>query len=403
MLRNETTQHQYAALTHTDITDEEALALINGRQQLDAILAVMVKAKLFSGSPADNLRLFMSLIHGTKEMNYAGKPIKPADPSDIPEWDDEFSNDLDELVSIYQMLGGDTSPCVLTLNIHHALLACASTSITKKILGKLISLEPLKQSTVDMYFSAPGDCMSLNCWTEIENPTGEWLLYALAHIKNAKDIPELVSELRVPDGGEMRFGGKHLERRLWLTFDTFKVMVQHAERCKNVMPVFLEFCAKMPKEPMHADGYLADRLSCAFTLKKYGISLNEHMLSLAFELPSAGQALSLCRDTGYIQKNCSKENEREYLPLLTNKELIRAIAVLADIQAKFVADNRPIEKDTLKKDIKSLFAAVKNEKFTIQGMAHRFMGTNPASLHDQLLELQRKYHVDSNIVNRPGI
>jgi hypothetical protein len=399
MLRNETSQNQYAALTHTDITDEEAFALINGRQQLDAILAVMVKAKLFSGSPAENLRLFMSLIDGTKDMNYAGKPITPADPSDIPEWDDEFSNDLDELVSIYQMLGGQ----ILTLNMHHALLTCASTSLTKKILGKLISLAPLKQSTVDMYFSAPGDWMSLNCWTEIENPTGEWLLYALDHIKNAKDIPALVSELRVPDGGEISFGGEYLERNLWLTFDTFKVMVQHAERCKDVMPVFLDFCAKMPKEPMQAEGYLADRLNCAFTLKKYGISLNEHMLSLAFELPVAGQALSLCRDTEFIQQNISKENMLEYHALLTHKELIRAVAALAEIQEKFVADNRAIDNAALKKDIKSLFAAFKNEKLTIQGMAQRLMGTKPMSLNDQLLELQRKYHVDNNIVNRPGI
>lgn len=393
MLRNEAPQNQYAALTHTDITDEEARAFINGRQQLDAILAVMAKAKLFSGSPADNLHLFVSLINGTKDMKYAGKPITP---SDTPEWDDEFSNDLDELVSIYEMLGDQ----LLTLNLHHALLACASTNVTKKILGKLISLEPLKQSTVDMYFSAPGDCMSLNCWTEIENPSGEWLLYALDHIKNVKDIPALVSQLRVADGGELSFGGEYLERNLWLTFETYKVMVQHAERCKDVMPVFLDFCAKMPKEPMHIEGYLAARLNCAFTLKKYGISLNEHMLLLAFEMPEAGQALALCRDTGYIQQNISKENMLEYQALLTNKELIRAIAVLADIQAKFVADNRPIEKDALKNDIKLLFAAAGNEKLSLPSLVHRFMGTKPVSLHDQLLELQRKYHVDIKMVNR---
>lgn len=334
MLRVELPQSRYATLLQADITDEEARTLIDERQQIDDILAIMVKAKLFSGSPEENKQLFMSLINRTKDMPYAGKPNTTADSDE-----DEFSDDLDELVSVYQMLGGtDIGPCVLTANAHHALLDRASISGTKKVLEKFISLDSLKQSTVGMYFSAPGDCMSLHCWTEIENPTGEWLLYALENIKSAKDIPSLVSQLRVSDGGELSFGGGYIDRKLWLTFETFKIMVQNADLCKNVMPYFLSYCAKMPKEPMVIEGYLATRLSCVFTLKKFGIPPNDDVLTLAFESPEIDKALSLCRDTGYIQENLSNENEQEYRSLLANKELIRAVGMWKMVEQKIAEE-----------------------------------------------------------------
>jgi hypothetical protein len=158
---------------------------------------------------------------------------------------------------------------------------------------------------------------------------GVWLKYALERAQSPEAIKALADFFKREDGGKF-----NAERRKWLTFDVFKVMVANALQCQYVIPPVAIFCSKEQRfEAATNAGSLHCFLTNAFLLHQYKLPLDEERLSLAIITPEYSRAVAVCIETGFMDaESCLKSEKHQ--TLCSNNELMFALAVLRGILNK---------------------------------------------------------------------
>lgn len=214
MQRNVNLEAGFAVLKSAGIGSETAWKLLQANPACTEILIIMSKSSLFGSDPIANKTLFADLIHASRFLL--------ASPEKQP-WTKKIT--IDALTNCFRMLDSqDNSPSFLTHDIQHKIMRHVHNGHLGKINKLLEKLQPLDKEIAVKFFANVGAYITMAKMISKFDTSNQSFLYFFQHT-NPAHLDILVELLM-------------MERPHWLTKNTLKILVDHAQDCSKLIHGF---------------------------------------------------------------------------------------------------------------------------------------------------------------------
>tara|TARA_R110000868_G_scaffold161043_5_gene390940 strand:- start:619 stop:1905 length:1287 start_codon:yes stop_codon:yes gene_type:complete len=383
--------------------------------QLVEILNVMVLAKLLANDVRLNTKLCEALHAVAGNLPVCGISIIRSHPPRSPivshhenKYAFNHGHNLDNIVRVYKLLlGNDASPCVLTAEIHIALLERIRNSWTRlemyrDLFEKMSALGALKSDTTLIALSQ--SVMRLQQVTDSFDPTGAAMVYALEQAKDNRHILRLNNIFKVRGGGEtVHPSDSYLYgERPWLTTESFKLMVDHIEHSELVINAFLQqsLDEKFYKKTDRF-GELPAIIKSLFMLHNVPDlipgqkQIHPGLVKLVFANPEAGEAIAfLIALEGYQSFGAIEERKDLIFAVCMCRDLTAALIGMRQLYQQLVSDNRYPAAEQRQLDLLNVIQGVLVNKQPLAGKSARLFSLESKQMAPVVLEkLREQYYL----------